>query len=57
MANRELGGALSNPTEQYPSLFGKVQFLKEYPYALPTFTVGVIGMSAMIISALFIKEV
>jgi hypothetical protein len=48
---------LSNPAEQYPSVFGKVKFFKDYPYALPTFTAGAIGFSAVIISALFIKEV
>lgn len=51
------GGALSNPAEQYPSVFGKVKFFKDYPYALPSFTVGAIGLSAVITSALFIKEV
>ncbi|BGP54898.1 hypothetical protein JCM8202_003408 [Rhodotorula sphaerocarpa] len=30
-----LGGYLSNPVEQYPSLFGHSQFLRAYPYALP----------------------
>lgn len=51
------GGALSNPADQYPSVFGRVQFFKDYPYALPSFTVGAIGLSAVVTSALFVKEV
>ncbi|RDW77631.1 putative peptide transporter [Coleophoma cylindrospora] len=51
-----IGGVLSNPVDQYPSAFGKVQFFKDYPYALPTFATGAIGLSASIISAIFINE-
>ncbi len=52
-----VGGAFSNPAEQYPSVFGKIKFFVDYPYALPTFIVGAIGLSATIISALFVREV
>jgi len=48
---------LAAPAEQYPAVFGKIQFFKDYPYALPTFVTGLIGLSAAIISALFVKEV
>jgi hypothetical protein len=51
------GGGLSKPAEQYPSIFGRVQLFKEFPYALPTFATGAIGASAATICALFIKEV
>jgi len=51
------GGGLSNPAEQYPSVFGRIQLFKDYPYALPTFATGAIGASAAIINALFLKEV
>ncbi|KAG0645988.1 GTP-mannose-1-phosphate guanylyltransferase [Hyphodiscus hymeniophilus] len=51
-----IGGALSNPAEQYPSVFGHIQFFKDYPYALSTFTVGVVGLSAVVLSTLFLKE-
>lgn len=51
------GGLLSNPAEQYPSVFGHIEFFREYPYALPTFVTGAIGASAAVVSALFIKEV
>lgn len=52
-----LGGALSRPADQYPSVFGNIQFFKDYPYALPTFVTGSIGATACIVSAFFIKEV
>ncbi|KAL3420317.1 major facilitator superfamily transporter [Phlyctema vagabunda] len=51
-----IGGVLSNPADQYPRLFGNIQFFRDYPYALPTFGTGAVGVSACIISALFIKE-
>ncbi|EED22793.1 conserved hypothetical protein [Talaromyces stipitatus ATCC 10500] len=51
-----MGGALSRPADQYPSVFGRIQFFRDYPYALPTFTTGLIGATACVISALFIKE-
>ena len=51
-----IGGALSNPADQYPSVFGRIRLFKEFPYALPTFATGAIGVSAAITSALFIKE-
>jgi len=51
-----IGGGLSKPAEQYPSLFGRIQLFKEFPYALPTFVTGVIGASAAVVCALFLKE-
>ena len=38
-------------------MFGNVIFLRDYPYSLPTFIVGVVGLSAAVVSALFIEEV
>ena len=51
-----IGGSLSNPADQYPSVFGQVHLFKEFPYALPTFATGVVGATAAVTSALFIKE-
>ncbi|RAO69573.1 uncharacterized protein BHQ10_005585 [Talaromyces amestolkiae] len=51
-----MGGVLSRPADKYPSVFGGVQFFKDNPYALATFTTGAIGGIACIVSALFIKE-
>lgn len=51
------GGALSTPAKQYPSIFGGIWFFEEYPYALPNIIAGVVGLSAAVISSLFLKEV
>ncbi|KAH6619493.1 major facilitator superfamily domain-containing protein [Chaetomium sp. MPI-SDFR-AT-0129] len=51
-----MGGALTNPARQYPALFGGIQFLLDYPYALPSFAVGLVGLSAVVVTALFVEE-
>ncbi|KIW26241.1 uncharacterized protein PV07_09354 [Cladophialophora immunda] len=51
-----LGGALANPATEYPSVFGHIKLFHEYPYALPTFVSGSIGLVATITSAIGIKE-
>lgn len=51
-----IGGALSNPADQYPRVFGNVQFFVNYPYALPSFVAGLFGLSAAILCIFFIKE-
>ncbi|GAB7348318.1 hypothetical protein MBLNU459_g6295t1 [Dothideomycetes sp. NU459] len=51
-----VGGALSNPAEQYPGAFGNVQFLVDYPYALPSLVTGLFGLSSGLISLFYIKE-
>ncbi|KAF7531933.1 hypothetical protein G7054_g8443 [Neopestalotiopsis clavispora] len=51
-----IGGALAEPATQYPRVFGNVTLFREYPYALPSFVVGGIGLTAVITTALFVKE-
>ncbi|KAH8198563.1 hypothetical protein TruAng_007244 [Truncatella angustata] len=51
-----IGGALADPANQYPNVFGNVAFFKEYPYALPSFAVGVVGLTAVLTSAFFVEE-
>ncbi|KZL80035.1 major facilitator superfamily transporter [Colletotrichum incanum] len=50
-----LGGALADPVHQYPGVF-KRQFFLEYPYALPSFVIGFIGLTAALTSFLFVEE-
>ncbi|KAK1834234.1 MFS general substrate transporter [Podospora conica] len=50
-----LGGALAEPAEQYPNLFGGIRFLEEYPYILPSLAVSAIGLSAVLLT-LFVAE-
>jgi MFS family permease len=51
-----LGGALADPARQYPGTFGNVRFFLDYPYALPSIVVGVMGLSAFVVTALFAEE-
>ncbi|KAK8066838.1 permease of the major facilitator superfamily [Apiospora hydei] len=51
-----LGGVLADPAQQYPSVFGGVRFFEAYPYALPSFAVGVVGLTAVLTSAFFVEE-
>ncbi|KAF8847206.1 MFS general substrate transporter [Acephala macrosclerotiorum] len=51
-----IGGGLADPAEQIGGFFKKIAFFHEYPYSLSTFCTGIIGASAAIACALFIKE-
>ncbi|KAJ5085167.1 hypothetical protein N7532_009938 [Penicillium argentinense] len=51
-----LGGALANPTRQYPGVFGSIEFFKKYPYALSSLIIALIGATAAVSSLLFIEE-
>ncbi|KAK8227246.1 MFS transporter, partial [Phyllosticta capitalensis] len=51
-----IGGALTNPADQLPSLFGNSRFLREYPYSLPGFVIGGIAWTALLANAFFTKE-
>ncbi|UNI13902.1 hypothetical protein JDV02_000597 [Purpureocillium takamizusanense] len=51
-----LGGALADPAEQYPGVFGDNQFFRDYPYALPGFVVGAISATGALTSLLFLDE-
>lgn len=51
-----IGGALADPARQYPGLFGDVRFFHDYPYALPSLAVGLIGFSAVVVTAVCVEE-
>ncbi|KAF2250677.1 MFS general substrate transporter [Trematosphaeria pertusa] len=51
-----IGGALERPAEKFKSIFGRVRFFRDYPYALPGFTCALIGLSAAVLTTLFVKE-
>ncbi|KAK2610750.1 hypothetical protein N8I77_004153 [Diaporthe amygdali] len=51
-----LGGALADPAHQYPGAFGHVKFFHDYPYALSSLVVGLLGFVSVFTSAFFIKE-
>lgn len=52
-----IGGGLSKLADHYPdTIFGKSQFLKDYPYALPTMVSGCFALLAALVTALFVRE-
>ncbi|KAF3286599.1 hypothetical protein TWF970_008452 [Orbilia oligospora] len=51
-----IGGILAEPTTQYPSIFRGILFFDKYPYALPSFAVGAIGLIITLVCAIYIEE-
>ncbi|KAI0467910.1 major facilitator superfamily transporter [Xylaria cf. heliscus] len=51
-----VGGALADPARLYPRVFKGVWFFEEFPYALSSLVIGAVGLTAVLTSALFIKE-
>jgi sugar phosphate permease len=51
-----IGGLLSNPADQYPSVFGNVEFLKKFPYLLPNLAVASLGVTGLIIGYCTLNE-
>ncbi|PSN70748.1 MFS general substrate transporter [Corynespora cassiicola Philippines] len=51
-----IGGALESPASKFGAAFGHIRFFHDYPYALPSFVTGAIGLTAGLVSAFFIKE-
>ncbi|KAJ6096263.1 hypothetical protein N7486_007009 [Penicillium sp. IBT 16267x] len=51
-----LGGALANPADLYPVIFGGIRFFEDYPYALSSWVVALVGATAALSSALFVDE-
>ncbi|KAF1344260.1 major facilitator superfamily transporter [Delphinella strobiligena] len=51
-----IGGALADPVRQYGGHFTRVRFIRDNPYALPSFVTGFIGLSAALVSFFFIDE-
>ncbi|TGJ80084.1 hypothetical protein E0Z10_g8678 [Xylaria hypoxylon] len=51
-----VGGALADPAHQYPRVFKGIPFFETFPYALSSLVVAAIGVTAVVISALFIEE-
>jgi hypothetical protein len=50
-------GGLAKPAEQYKSVFGNIQFFKDYPYLFPTMVSGALTMATVITVAMFVNEV
>ncbi|KAK2861080.1 hypothetical protein FQN49_004559 [Arthroderma sp. PD_2] len=50
------GGALVNPVEKYPELFGNSRFFKTYPFALPNILSSFFYIIGIVTGFLFLKE-
>ncbi|ORX95889.1 MFS general substrate transporter [Basidiobolus meristosporus CBS 931.73] len=51
-----IAGLLSNPAEQFPSLFGSVALFKEYPYLLPCIAAASITVPAFVVGFFVLQE-
>jgi hypothetical protein len=51
-----IGGLLSKPAEQYPSVFGKSSFFKTFPYLLPNLAVVSLGIVGLIVAIFTLPE-
>ncbi|TDZ17403.1 Efflux pump azaK [Colletotrichum orbiculare MAFF 240422] len=51
-----LGGALADPVSQYPRAFRGIRFFEDYPYALSSFVVGFVGLTAALSTLFFVEE-
>ncbi|KAK9727657.1 hypothetical protein K7432_001641 [Basidiobolus ranarum] len=51
-----LGGLLSEPASQYPSIFGGNEFLIRYPYFLPCAIGACISLAGSIFGAIYLEE-
>ncbi|KAK0384126.1 hypothetical protein NLU13_8215 [Sarocladium strictum] len=50
------GGSLSEPATQYPDIFGKIEFLKRFPFLLPNLVASIFFIVSTISAAFFLKE-
>lgn len=50
------GGSLVHPVERYPQIFGKVGFLKEYPFALPNLLISMLFLFGIAAGFLYFHE-
>lgn len=49
------GGALANPAEKHPKIFGNSEFLKKYPFALPNIASAILFVIGITTGFLFMK--
>ncbi|KAI9717931.1 MAG: hypothetical protein M1812_004458 [Candelaria pacifica] len=50
------GGALSNPAQRYPKLFGGIHLFEAFPFALPNLLAGVFFLIGLVTGVLFLNE-
>ncbi|EEP76965.1 conserved hypothetical protein [Uncinocarpus reesii 1704] len=50
------GGALANPAKKHPDLFGRSEFFKKYPFALPNMVASIFFIVGIVTGFLFLRE-
>lgn len=50
------GGFFAQPARQWPSVFGKMEYFKQYPYSLPNLVAAIFFLISVAVAALFLKE-
>ncbi|KAF5019864.1 hypothetical protein F66182_8100 [Fusarium sp. NRRL 66182] len=50
------GGFFAEPAEQYPHIFGHIDFFKRFPYALPNFILTIFFLISVTVATLFLHE-
>ncbi|KAF5383858.1 hypothetical protein D9615_003796 [Tricholomella constricta] len=51
-----IGGTFTAPATRWPSVFGNIQFVKDYPYFLPCLVATLFPLSAFILAFVGLKE-
>jgi len=51
-----IGGLLAHPTVRYPDIFGRLEFLRTYPYFLPCGVIGTLAIAWWFVTFLFLDE-
>ncbi|KAJ6577996.1 major facilitator superfamily domain-containing protein [Mycena capillaripes] len=51
-----IGGMLSNPYENFPNTFGRFEFWRTYPYALPCFVMAFYCITSFLLALFCLKE-
>ena len=49
------GGSLANPAQKYPEIFGRSDFLKQYPFALPNIVASILFIIGIATGFLFLE--
>ncbi|KAL6867025.1 MFS general substrate transporter [Trichoderma novae-zelandiae] len=51
-----IGGALADPAEQFPGLFGGIRLFRDYPYILPGVAITLINVVSVVLCMLYLEE-
>jgi hypothetical protein len=52
-----IGGGLSNPSDRWPNVFGKMDVFRNYPYLLPCLASAAVALFSFLVAVIGFKEV